>query len=87
MNNSILQLRTIEILRCAGGIDLSDLMKSIERHAMGDWGEMDCEGIHANFVALRKGGPVSSIFIDRNGSRFQVTTNGARTKTFVMRKP
>ncbi len=61
-----------------------DVENALRRHQAGDWGTLDPRGWEANQRALGRGLLIRSIYQDRNGTQFYITTDADRSITTVM---
>ena len=61
-----------------------DVMRSMHRHAQGDWGDCGEDDWAANDAALREGTRLFSVYHDRAGVRFWVITEADRSATTVI---
>lgn len=61
-----------------------DIPISIARHVTGDWGELDAEDLEANEDALQRNYRLLSVYIDRNGVKFWIITEGDRSVTTIL---
>jgi hypothetical protein len=60
-----------------------DIQDSINRHLSGDWGDLTALDKGANKRALEYGGRLFSIYRDRKGVKFWITTESDRITTTV----
>lgn len=72
---------TTEALR---KIHLGDMSDGLNRHAQGDWGDVNKEDCDENQVCLDEGYPLHSVYHDRNGVKFCIITDGERKATTVL---
>lgn len=63
------------------GVAPADLL---ERHAAGDWGDLDAEDWRANEVAVRDGDRVLSLYPVGDGDRVWIITEWDRSATTVL---
>jgi hypothetical protein len=56
----------------------------LQRHASGDWGEVDAEDTQANEDALRHGERLLSAYLLQSGVRVWVITEADRSSTCVL---
>lgn len=61
-----------------------DILKAIERHYGGDWGDLCAEDKDANEQALQFGGRLFSAYHDRKGVKFWIITESDRSATTVL---
>jgi len=62
----------------------SEVLVAIERHAMGDWGDVRAEDRLANERALRDGLRLLSEYVDGNGVCFWIITEADRSSTCIL---
>jgi len=75
------------IVSTAGAIealDPGDVMKALQRHAAGDWGEVCPEDWKENELSLREGFRLLSVYRDRNATIFWIITEADRSATTVL---
>jgi hypothetical protein len=65
-------------------IPWGEIQSAFQKHARGDWGELDLEGRQQNELALERGSTLVSIFCASNGTKFYVITEGDRSVTTVL---
>ena len=65
-------------------LDPGDVVDSIQRHAIGDWGDLDDEDRHENEASLREGFRLMSAYTDRQGVQFWIITEADRSSTTVL---
>ena len=58
-----------------------DVRDAIQRHARGDWGELDPQDHAMNETALVDGGRLFSVYRDRNQKRFYIITEADHSVT------
>ena len=61
-----------------------DVATAIARHTREDWGNLDPEDKRLNDEAVKKGGPLTSIYRDSKGVKFYVITEANRSATTVL---
>lgn len=61
-----------------------DAFDGIQRHIMGDWGDLDAGCKRENDKALHCGGRLLSEYHDRNGVKFWIITEHHRNLTTVL---
>jgi hypothetical protein len=61
-----------------------DITAAVQKHARGDWGELDFEDSQLNDLRLQDGGPIASIYIASNGVKFYVLTESDRSVTTLL---
>ena len=62
----------------------AEVLASIGRHVIGDWGDMDAHDWQANDDALRHGGRLFSAYRTASGVKFWVITEWDRSCTTVL---
>lgn len=62
----------------------SMVLQILERHAKGDWGELDAEDLALNEKALREGLRLFSRYTDGNGRVVYVITEADRACTTIL---
>lgn len=65
-------------------VPAQDIIVAVQKHARGDWGELDFEDSQLNDLRLQEGGPIASIFRASNGVKFYVLTESDRATTTVV---
>lgn len=61
-----------------------DILKGIQRHQAGDWGDVDQHDREANDLALIEGTRLWSVYHAASGVKFQIITEANRSVTTVM---
>lgn len=61
-----------------------DIVKSLQRHLSGDWGDVDDEDRAANDRALIEGTRLLSSYKAENGTKFWIITEADRSATTVL---
>ena len=61
-----------------------DILKGIQRHQAGDWGDLCKEDRKANDVALVEGSRILSAYQSGNGTKFWIITEADRSVTTVL---
>ncbi len=61
-----------------------DILRGIQRHQAGDWGNLTEDDRAANNQALEEGGQIISAYNASNGVRFWIVTEGDRSVTTVL---
>jgi hypothetical protein len=62
---------------------LGDLVPALMRHVLCDWGYISKSQRRANMLALKKGGPLRSVFYSSNGVKFSIVTATNRSVTRI----
>ena len=65
-------------------IDPADVFDAIQRHAVGDWGDLDDEDKAENELSVREGYRLLSAYTGRKGVKFWVITEADRSATTVL---
>jgi hypothetical protein len=61
-----------------------EILRGIQRHQAGDWGDLKGGDWEANDRALAQGGRIVSAYIAKNGTRFWIITEADRSATTVL---
>jgi len=64
-------------------VTAEEVQQALERHVMGDWGELDEEGKKANDEALQSGERLLSAYRTASGTKFWIITEADRSSTNV----
>lgn len=67
-----------------GTLQADDVKKSLDRHAHGDWGELDPHDRNENEIALADGRRLFSRYRDRGGTPYYIITEHDRSVTTVL---
>lgn len=65
-------------------LDAEDVHRSLARHHLGDWGDVDEQDRQENEISLRDGFRLLSVYRDRNGIKFWIITEADRSATAVI---
>ena len=76
--------RTVMTSRVSEEIERREVFQALQRHEMGDWGEVGSEDREANEEALKSGDRLLSVYRDSKGTRFYVITEADRSVTTVL---
>jgi hypothetical protein len=68
----------------AGKLDFAEIESAVQRHASGDWGEIDEEDRQLNNRRVERGGPIASIYKSSKGVKYYVLTEADRSTTTVL---
>lgn len=60
------------------------VLKALDRHAIGDWGELDAADVRANERALVEGTRLFSAYRDEKGTKFWIITEADRSATTIL---
>ena len=81
----VMQLGLICVTRkAASQLNREDAIDCLERHTIGDYGDIDDFDWKANEVAWEHGFPVVSSYTDRKKKRFFIVTETDRPATTIM---
>jgi len=61
-----------------------DILRAMQRHQAGDWGNLDNEDRTSNDRALKSGGRLFSAYHAENGTKFWIITEADRSVTTVL---
>lgn len=61
-----------------------DILKGIQRHQSGDWGDIDEEDRQENEFSLRQGFRLLSVYRASNGTKFWLVTEADRSFTTIL---
>jgi hypothetical protein len=67
-----------------GSISQKEMLDALERHAAGDWGEVDENDKRANDNALRDGTRLLSAYVTKSGTKLWIITEADRSSTTVL---
>ena len=65
-------------------ITFEEQMNALDRHAQGDWGNLDREDWAENELALREGFRLFSVYLSRNDVKFWIITEADRSITTIL---
>lgn len=65
-------------------VDQTDVLEAIQRHSVGDWGELCEEDCQENELSLKEGFRPLSAYSGRNGTKFWIITEADRSSTTVL---
>ena len=65
-------------------LHLADVRKALDRHVVGDWGDICDEDKAINEQSLTQGGRLMSTFTDSRGTAFWIITEADRSATTVL---
>lgn len=68
----------------ADGVPAEDREKALQRHARGDWGDLDRHDLNENQKALQTGCRIFSAYRASNGVRFWIITEVDRSFTTLL---
>jgi hypothetical protein len=61
-----------------------DIMRGLQRHAAGDWGDLDKDDREENDLSLQKGFRLLSVYHAANDLKFWIITEADRTSTCIL---
>lgn len=76
--------KTVMTRTAMAELNPADMQKALERHSLGDWGDLCREDWEANERALREGSRLFSVFHDRAGTKFYIITEWDRSVTTIL---
>jgi hypothetical protein len=76
--------RVIATQNALSKLSWDDVEKSIGRHNIGDWGELDEHDRRENELSLKKGFRLLSAYNAKDGTRFWIITEADRSVTTVL---
>lgn len=76
--------RIVATQNALDSIHLEDIQKALERHAQGDWGDLDEHDLAANEEALVHGNRILSAYLSRTQVRFWIISERDRSSTTVL---
>ena len=65
-------------------ISFIEQMSALQRHAKGDWGEIDSEDWAENELSLKEGSRLFSAYRSSQGVKFLIITDADRTATTIL---
>ena len=65
-------------------IPVNDQMTALQRHARGDWGELDSEDWAENELSLKEGFRLFSVYRSAQGVKFWIITEADRSATTLL---
>ena len=65
-------------------IPVNDQMTALQRHAQGDWGELDSEDWAENELSLKEGFRLFSVYRSAQGVKFWIITEADRSATTLL---
>lgn len=68
----------------ASRLNRDDAMVCLERHMVGDYGEVDAIDWMANDEAAKHGFPIVSLYVDRRKHSFLIITDADRSATTIL---
>ena len=65
-------------------LNKTDVIDCLERHMLGDWGEVDDFDWKTNDMGVEYGFPIVSSYVDRKKNRFLIVTEADHSATTVL---
>ena len=65
-------------------LNKTDVIKCLERHMLGDWGEVDDFDWKTNDMAVEYGFPIVSSYVDRKKNQFLIVTEADHSTTTIL---
>ena len=62
----------------------ADVLKALNRHRVGDWGNLSESDIEENHISLQEGFRLLSAYVDRHGAKFWIITEADRSVTTIL---
>lgn len=76
--------RIVSTPNALNSITNEDILRGIQRHQAGDWGDLDAEDAKANNLALLQGTRLFSVYHATNGTKFWIITEPDRSLTTIL---
>jgi hypothetical protein len=67
-----------------GKLASDEILKALDRHVQGDWGDLDKDDKLENDIALEKGFRLLSAYTGNDGIKFWIITEADRSSTCVL---
>ena len=67
-----------------GKLASDEILNALDRHAQGDWGDLDKDDKLENDIALEKGFRLLSAYTGTDGIKFWIITESSRAVTTVL---
>jgi len=67
-----------------GKLASDEILNALDRHAQGDWGDLDKDDKLENDIALEKGFRLLSAYTGNDGIKFWIITEASRAVTTVL---
>ena len=68
----------------AEAVSQGDVIRALQRHLSGDWGDLDAHDLAANEAALLDDARLFSSYHDPRGTKFWIITEADRSSTTVL---
>lgn len=65
-------------------VPAGDVQKALQRHAAGDWGDVDEHDRQENELSLKEGFRLLSVYHAQDGTKFWIITEADRSSTCVL---
>ena len=65
-------------------ISSEEIQRALQRHVIGDWGELDAEDKKSNDEALQSGERLLSAYKSATGTKFWIITESDRSVTTIL---
>ena len=65
-------------------VSSEEIQRALQRHVIGDWGELDAEDKKANDLALESGERLLSAYKSATGTKFWIITESDRSVTTIL---
>ncbi len=65
-------------------ISADEIQRALQRHVIGDWGELDADDKKANDDALQSGERLLSAYKSATGTKFWIITESDRSVTTIL---
>ena len=62
----------------------AEVQKALQRHASGDWGDVDEHDRKENELSLKEGFRLLSVYFAQDGTKFWIITEADRSSTCVL---
>ena len=76
--------RIVATPNALNSITNEDILKGIQRHQAGDWGDVEAEDRKANDQALVHGTRLLSVYLAVNGTKFWIITEADRSASTIL---
>jgi hypothetical protein len=67
-----------------GKLASDEILKALDRHVQGDWGDLDKDDKAENDIALEKGFRLLSAYTGNDGIKFWIITEASRAVTTIL---
>ncbi len=76
--------QTVATANAANSLDPRDVARGLNRHSMGDWGEVSPDDWQENELSLKEGFRLHSVYHTEDGRTFWIITESDRSVTTVL---